>query len=398
MILINHNLKAIYIKIPNCGGKYISNILIKYYGFEDFLKIPRDDITDFFETDEQLIQSIEFFSGDIFSIRKLGILRYFINHEDNNISQEMTKEKWNEYYKFTFIRNPYERFINGFYYFKNKKIKDSSKTDYNNIKEFIDDKENISNVYYFNTLITQKDHLIDYDEKLNINYIGKLDNINNDIIKILHHIGIKDIIHNKENIEIEKKFYFNKFDKFDKITTQEILELNELLSDDFLYFDFKKFNSSDELSNYYINNYINNDNIYDNNNDNNNDNNDNIYKNCFYLDSLEKNNEELCINTKNYIIEFMNNIDIMFDISGGNFSFIQQKQNLLNHIDKILNNKLYKKNNIFYENVSKFLYNNNDSFKKENCEIKCLNCNQFISYNLLSIKSHNINCNNKKII
>ena len=77
MIYINHELKAIYIRTPKTGGKFISNILEEYYGFVNSNYI-RNDISDFFDEDDGLINSLELYEGRVYSIRKNGVLRYYL--------------------------------------------------------------------------------------------------------------------------------------------------------------------------------------------------------------------------------------------------------------------------------------------------------------------------------
>ena len=116
-MLINEEKKAIYIPIPKTGTKYISEILQKYYGFKEIV-YEREDIVDFYKNELDLIESLEFYNTKYYSITNKGILRYFEIENDNE------KTEWNDYFIFTFISNPYEKFINSFNFSKTIDLKD----------------------------------------------------------------------------------------------------------------------------------------------------------------------------------------------------------------------------------------------------------------------------------
>jgi len=69
MIFINHHLKAIYIRTPRSGGKYVSYILKTFYGFKE-IEYVRDDVSDFFYNDDDLTSSVELYGTQVFSIKK----------------------------------------------------------------------------------------------------------------------------------------------------------------------------------------------------------------------------------------------------------------------------------------------------------------------------------------
>jgi len=84
--MINHKHKFIFIHIPRCGGNYINN----YFDY-DLGKIHRDKQN--------------------FEIDHYPLFRY----------KELFSEEYVKYYKFAFVRNPWDRLVSDFYYRKHGK-------------------------------------------------------------------------------------------------------------------------------------------------------------------------------------------------------------------------------------------------------------------------------------
>lgn len=323
MFLINHDLKAIYIWTPECANNFISFILVKYYGFKQFEKVNRDDISDFFDNDEHLINSIEYYRSRVFSIRKHGILRYMLDHEDNNTLQNMTEEKWKDYYKFTFVRNPYEKIISCYHDLKLNIRPDDNESNYVSFQAFLDNKDQVGNVSFFNTFIKQYEHVLDYSNQLNMQYIGSSNDVNRDLLHILSYLGVNKMTH-LENSD-ETNFYINQFDNFIDYYDQESLDkVNELFSDDFACFGFPKILDIDEFKTFYkpiqdrpLNNI------------------DDLYLDSkMHILNNEKLSQGLTI-LREYTTNFFTNIDIIYNITSENNFLTEQKQGVLSRIERL---------------------------------------------------------------
>lgn len=236
MCSINHEKKAIFFHIPKTAGTFIRENLEKYYGFT-YYQIKRPDHDKICKTFDYLenIQKNYHSKYKIYGIlkyfenkphnRNFGIYEYAKDSEYINNIINMDNDKWKNYYKFCFIRNPYERFVSGFNYV--------SKYLNNNIlfEKYIDYKNTVSDFEYIHTFMPQSKHIYYHNENI-MNYIGHFENLENDFKNILLTIGFKEneIIHDhqKKNVTIYNSlnYYINNQDILDKlnIVLQEDLE------------------------------------------------------------------------------------------------------------------------------------------------------------------------------
>jgi len=250
MCSINHDLKAIYMHIPKVAGNTIKNILEEYYNFKTMYFID-DNHSDFSIYENEKISLGTGFTN----ISKKGMLRYYMSSKKYNKSLNMDSEKWKSYYKFTFVRNPYDKLISAFKFSKQNNMIDKNLSLY----DFLTKKNNYSSYVYSHAYIQQTDHLLNLNNKLDINYIGRFQCLYEDLNQVLFNLGIKEIkhvklienntIYNKSNIESN---YINYYD------LSTIMLTNDLFSDDFKNFNFKKCNNIQELKKdsllYYFNN------------------------------------------------------------------------------------------------------------------------------------------------
>ena len=226
MCSINHNLKAIFIHIPKNGGSYVAEILSKYYGFKNYY-LQR--------LDHKILCGGKDESVDKHENKIHGTLFYYKTSIYLNRIMKMDEQKWNSYLIFTFIRDPYQRIVSGWNYINKYNIP---------FHKFINlSFKDIMDYDYWHVFMPQTRHIIDTNGKINIHFIGKLENIEDDLIIILNKIGINNIIHksfkkNSKNHANYKKYYLD----------QNILDrVNKIYHEDFDNFQYKKYDDINNL-------------------------------------------------------------------------------------------------------------------------------------------------------
>lgn len=369
MIYINHDIKSIYIRIPKTGGKFISNILQEYYGFST-TEYRRDDIVDFFDDEDGLLSSLTYYDGKVHSIRKNGIIKYYSDNDNDIINYKhigLSKEQWDSYYKFTFVSNPYSRIINSYLYCKNRIFPDEtifkkSNNDDDSFSNFINNKNNQPNLIYFTTFINQCEHLLDYDNNINLQFIGTTENINQDLIIILKHLNFKQMKHlipERINDLFPYEYIPININYADYLDENILLQINKLFEKDFIYFNFK--NIEKDIG----------------------------YKKANML--FEYNKKQICENIKNNSLDILsNNIDVFIENIEKIYNI--SSTNAFHNQYKIL----FKKINTYIKEITKvqsLLINDNvnEITTIDKTAIKCNNCNN-CTFNYIAENAHNINC------
>ena len=266
MVLINHELKAIYIHIPKTGGSYIKYLLKKYYGFETINQSL------FSEKHSQFVHTkIDDKDPKYLSVTNItigGLLRYYMTSNLFNDMNNMDETKWKTYKKFAIIRCPYDRIVSAFCYctdtVRPKLTLEEKPERFLNFKEYLlryKQREScigpFDNYCYMHSIIPQCDHLIDINNEMNIDYIGRFENLNEDLCDILIKLGVKEILHSEEiktNYKKNKATFRGNYVKYYDETTIELV--NQICEIDFANFNqYIKHNNMNELKrnkNHYV--------------------------------------------------------------------------------------------------------------------------------------------------
>lgn len=224
MCSINHDKKAIFIHIPKTGGSYIAEILSKYYGFKNYYLQRPDHHIFCFGKD----QSVDKHENKIH-----GTLIYYKTSPYINRIMNMDEDKWNNYFIFTFVRNPYDRIISGWNYVNKYNIP---------FKKFINIKHYSNSFDYWHVFMSQTRHIITNNGKIKSDYIGKFENMENDLKYVLNKIGFNNIIHksfikNGKKHKNYKSYYDNEL---------IINKVNLIIEEDLINLDYKKIDSTFE--------------------------------------------------------------------------------------------------------------------------------------------------------
>ena len=227
MCSINHEKKAIFIHIPKTAGIYVRETLSKNYGFELFC-LKRPDHIKFCGTNLKLNKNQQL----SFCNKTVSVLDYYKTSKDLSDLMDMDEEKWNTYYKFCFIRNPYDRIVSAWNYTCQTEKLNISFSKYLKLKDIVTETE------YFHVFFPQSKQVFNDKNEIAFDFIGKYENLEDDLKKILITIGFKEdeITHNK-NPKNKRPHKSNNI----LINSQETLEIvNEICKSDFERLDYEK--------------------------------------------------------------------------------------------------------------------------------------------------------------
>jgi Sulfotransferase family len=227
MCSINHNKKAIFIHIPKTAGIYVRSLLRENYDFDLYL-CQRPDHFEYCETNLNLE---DLNRPPYFGNKLKGIIEYYKTSEYLNELMEMDEEKWNTYYKFCFVRNPYDRFVSGWNY-----IQETHKLNIDFDKYF--EYENVlSEDEYFHTFLPQYKHTIDENGKMFIDKICKFENLENDLKEVLLKIGFTENEITHTNTKINDRAHKN----YTEYYNNDLINIiNEKFLKDFELFGYDK--------------------------------------------------------------------------------------------------------------------------------------------------------------
>tara|TARA_B000000475_G_scaffold241284_1_gene212006 strand:+ start:329 stop:982 length:654 start_codon:yes stop_codon:yes gene_type:complete len=171
-MIISHKYKFIFIANPKTATQYVRKIL------EPFLDVTDDEISYLFKIKKSKYSELNKLRTE--HIRAVDIK----NIVGNKI--------WNTYFKFSFIRNPYTRFVSIFLFNnRNKKYYSDINNLIQNWKEnniVLKEFKNMSNKNFFKK--TQSYWFTDENENLMIDFIGDFDNLDNDLKYIFNKCSI----------------------------------------------------------------------------------------------------------------------------------------------------------------------------------------------------------------
>jgi hypothetical protein len=259
MCSINHDLKAIFIHTPKCGGLFIEKVLEKFYGFET-LYFTHENHTDFVNNFAKKTENHHELNNGFLHITEKGVLTYYMTSDIHNSKTNMTIDKWKSYKKFAVLRNPYDRFISALKYIHSQNSNDI------NFDIFVKDKINnypfnnhddITAYDFFHIFIPQYKHLIDDNNILNIDYFINFENLNADFCNVLLELGVDKIKHRNILLNNTKFNSSSNSNNYCMYYNEELLHfVNNVFNDDFIHFKYEKNDTINELNNdglkYYI--------------------------------------------------------------------------------------------------------------------------------------------------
>lgn len=121
-MIVSHKHKFIFIKTQKTAGSSIKVALSKFCGPDDIISAMFDDAElgqefGYIGAQNNFLPYSNYTKKDWFHRLYSGMKVQFFDHTAGvDIRKRLTKEQWDGYYKFTFERNPFDKFISWYYW------------------------------------------------------------------------------------------------------------------------------------------------------------------------------------------------------------------------------------------------------------------------------------------
>ncbi|MBX0887364.1 sulfotransferase family 2 domain-containing protein, partial [Campylobacter coli] len=165
--------------------------------------------------------------------------KWLVGHVKASDYTKFDKDKFDSYFSFGFVRNPYDRVVSAYHYLKNDSPDPCDikwgRLHINNLtfEEFIlslQDEEFKEEILSKNHFSFQYKYLCDKNMNILVNFIGKFEKLDNDFKKILNILRRKDsLVHINKSKHLNYRDYYN---------SQTYKIIREIYRDDFEIFDY----------------------------------------------------------------------------------------------------------------------------------------------------------------
>ena len=165
--MISHDKKCIFIHIPKCGGTSVEDVIW-----------PKEQG----RTEEDLWMG---FVSRFENKYQTGGLQHLLAWQ---VREEVGRDVFRAYYKFAFVRNPWDRVVSQFAYMQRRPdlmdyVGMTSNTEFKAYLELIRLKEHVQ-------WMPQVQFLLDHDGSLLVDRIGRLESFNEDCAQIFDTLGL----------------------------------------------------------------------------------------------------------------------------------------------------------------------------------------------------------------
>ena len=165
--MISHDKKCIFIHIPKCGGTSVEDVIW-----------PKEQG----RSEEDLWMG---FVSQFENKYQTGGLQHLLAWQ---VREEVGRDVFRTYYKFAFVRNPWDRVVSQFAYMQRRPdlmdyVGMTSKTEFKAYLELIRLKEHVQ-------WMPQVQFLLDHDGSLLVDRIGRLESFNEDCAQIFDALGL----------------------------------------------------------------------------------------------------------------------------------------------------------------------------------------------------------------
>ncbi|EOH1934139.1 sulfotransferase family 2 domain-containing protein, partial [Campylobacter jejuni] len=187
--------------------------------------------------------------------------KWLVGHRKANDYMMFNKERFESYFSFGFVRNPYDRVVSAYHYLRNgggtlgdEKWAKENIYKYNSFKEFVLDLKNVeiqNKILNWIHFIPQYKFLCDNEKNILVNFLGKFENLEEDFQKILKILSRKDeLVHINKSNHIDYKNYYNgAMYKIVREIYRDDFEIFDYDLEDRKYFDISQYNYLKNLEN-----------------------------------------------------------------------------------------------------------------------------------------------------
>ncbi len=211
--MISHKYKCIFVEVPKTGSMSLRTIL-------GFSPIPHHNI---WQIREGLRSYGKFYGGRAREL--MGTPYLFL---PNKVRNRLGDEIFRNYYKFSFVRNPWDRVVS--LYLRKEGIQLREKMSFEKFVDWI--KYSSSTCEYPVPQTNQLDWLVDPSGKLLVDFVGKFERLNEDWEIIARNLKINQTLPHKNKNKARTKHYT----EFYNTTTRKIIE--EKFKIDIEYFGY----------------------------------------------------------------------------------------------------------------------------------------------------------------
>lgn len=188
--MISHKHKCIFIHIPKCAGTSI-----KYFLFQD-------RPIHWFEPNYEVVHGW------------CPERKFFMQHASAKQMLDtglVSEAQWKSYYKFTFVRNPWDRAVSDYYWLmQDRKIKDSFKNYLKKSGRFKAVLNDSGMPYYRGDHLRPQSLFFDMDGPLKMDYVGRFETFSTDMQSIAKDIGIETTFDLHINKRTKERSHYSK--------------------------------------------------------------------------------------------------------------------------------------------------------------------------------------------
>ena len=161
--MISHEFKTLFIHVPKTAGQSMEQVFIDSSGYT-------------WETREHLV--LGFNPHPTMGPDRLS---HLLAREYAGLGY-VSQEQFDSYFKFSFVRNPWDRMVSQYYYRRSEKPFDVF------VEEAFADLDDRTD--FSRHIIPQSDYLYDEDGRMLIDFVGRYENIEADFDKVMERVGL----------------------------------------------------------------------------------------------------------------------------------------------------------------------------------------------------------------